>query len=84
MTIDGMAKILYNNNRVKCEIVDAVEISTALYNEGYRHQSDTAKEILEELEAELAEAKCFDNEYAVYLRLTIEQLKTKYIKECEG
>lgn len=34
--IDGMANVLYHNDRLECEIVDAVEIANALYEAGYR------------------------------------------------
>ncbi|MBO7250823.1 MAG: hypothetical protein J6V42_06075 [Clostridia bacterium] len=41
-------------------------------------KSEVAREILTELESELADVNCIDREFDVYLNLTIEQLKKKY------
>lgn len=71
--IDEMAKILYENERLNCEIVDAVKISTALYNAGYRQRRDTVKEII-----------AFLKQFEGYANIAAEELEEKYLKEREG
>ena len=38
--IDEMAGVIYNDSRLNCELVEAVKISEAFYNVGYRKQSE--------------------------------------------
>ena len=38
--IDEMAGVIYNDSRLNCELVEAVKISEAFYNAGYRKQSE--------------------------------------------
>lgn len=44
--INGMAQILYHNDRLGCEVVDAVEVANALYEAGYRKQSEDVVEVV--------------------------------------
>lgn len=52
--IDEMAGVLYNNDRLGCEIVDSVKIASVLYDAGYRKKDDILREVFEDIEKYLA------------------------------
>lgn len=74
----------YNWKKHKCKIGcdDDSNAQASFYGDcplpDVAPRAEVAREILAELESELAEVKCFDREFGVYLDLTIAQLKKKY------